>query len=428
MQNSHDAKAEQPVIFYPARLSEAEPAVPEQKGRFHAMAKPIGSTCNIDCTYCYYLHKEHLLNQHRGRRMEPSMLERYIRQYIEAQNGDEIIFSWQGGEPTMLGIAFFHDIVEIQKRHTPANRRISNDLQTNATLLNDEWCEFLKENNFLVGVSIDGPRELHDAFRLDRKGQPTFDNVMHGIGLLKKHGLRFNTLTVVNRLNAKRPVDVYRFLRNEIDSTYIQFIPCVEPNNFHSVAPQHWPAESMPMLGSAAAKPGQPDSVVTEWSVDPDDWGYFLSRTFDEWYRKDAGRVLVNLFETAVVQTLGKPAQTCVTAQFCGKALAIEHDGEVYSCDHYVYPAYSLGNIRERHLGEMAFSADQQNFGYAKRNALPAFCRQCKYLNLCWGECPKNRFVRSPDGEPGLNYLCSGIRRFFDHAGPALRQLAKQSA
>ncbi|MFC6948575.1 SPASM domain-containing protein [Paraburkholderia dipogonis] len=221
---------------------------------------------------------------------------------------------------------------------------------------------------------------------------------------------------------------MYRFLRNEINSTYIQFIPCVEPKNFHTVAPQHWQIDSMPMLGSTAAKPGHADSVVTDWSVDPDDWGYFLSRTFDEWYRKDVGRVLVNLFETAVVQTMGRPAQTCVTAEFCGKALAIEHDGEVYSCDHYVYPSYSLGNIHKTHLGEMAFSARQQSFGYAKRDSLPAYCAQCKHLKLCWGECPKNRFVRSPAGEPGLNYLCSGIRRFYDHAGPAIRQLAKQSA
>ncbi|WP_250530142.1 anaerobic sulfatase maturase [Caballeronia sp. ATUFL_F1_KS4A] len=419
---------EHPVFFYETRPRAPEPAAPAQKGRFHTMAKAIGSTCNIDCTYCYYLHKEHLLDQHRGRRMEVSMLERYIRQYIEAQNGDEIIFSWQGGEPTMLGVDFFRDVVEIQKKHTPAGRRIANDLQTNATLLDDEWCAFLKENDFLLGVSIDGPRELHDALRRDRRGQPTFDKVIAGIGYLKKHGVKFNTLTVVNRVNAKRPLDVYRFLRNELDSRYMQFIPCVEPKDFHSVAPQHWSADSMPTLGSSAARPGNADSVVTDWSVDPDDWGYFLSRTFDEWHKRDVGRVLVNLFETAVVQTMGRPAQTCVTAEFCGKALAIEHDGEVYACDHYVYPAWSLGNIRTTHLGEMAFSPQQQRFGYAKRDTLPAYCRQCRHLKLCWGECPKNRFVRSPDGEPGLNYLCRGIRRFHDHAGPALRQLAKQCA
>jgi uncharacterized protein len=356
------------------------------------------------------------------------MLERYIRQYIEAQNGDTIVFSWQGGEPTMLGVEFFREIVDIQRKYAPVGRRIENDLQTNGTLLDDEWCEFLKQHGFLVGVSIDGPRELHDTFRLTRKGEPTFDKVMHGISLLRKHGVSFNTLTVVNRANAKRPLDVYRFLRNELDSRYIQFIPCVEPKDFHNVAPQHWPADRIPLLGSSASRPGNPESVVTDWSVDPEDWGYFLSRTFDEWYKKDVGRVLVNLFETAVVQTMGRPAQTCVTAEFCGKALAIEHTGEVYSCDHYVYPEWSLGNIADTHIGAMAFSDRQQRFGYAKRDALPAYCRQCKHVRLCWGECPKNRFIRSPDGELGLNYLCSGIRRFFDHAGPGLRTLARQSA
>lgn len=427
MHESGETAVELPITFFAERPKGPEPVAPAQKGRFHAMAKPIGSTCNIDCTYCYYLHKEHLLKRHRGRRMGPSTLERYIRQYIEAQNGDEVIFSWQGGEPTMLGLDFFRDIVEIQKRYTPPGRRISNDLQTNGTLLDDAWCAFLKEHDFLVGLSIDGPRELHDAMRVDRKGRPTFDSVMRGAGLLRKHGVQFNTLTVVNRINAKRPIDVYRFLRNELGSTYIQFIPCVEPKDFRSVAPQHWPEQAQPLLGSSAAKPGNDDSVVTDWSVDPDDWGYFLSRTFDEWYKKDVGRVLVNLFETAVVQTMGRPSQTCITAGFCGKALAIEHDGEVYSCDHYVYPDYALGNIGETHIGEMAFSARQQKFGYAKRDALPAYCRDCKHLKLCWGECPKNRFIRSPDGEAGLNYLCAGIRKFHDHAGPMLRQLAAHS-
>ncbi|MDR5824936.1 anaerobic sulfatase maturase [Caballeronia sp. LZ043] len=419
--------SEYPIKFV-AKRPAGEPVAPRQKGRFHAMAKPIGSTCNIDCSYCYYLYKEHLLQQHRGRRMESSMLERYIRQYIEAQNGDEVIFSWQGGEPTMLGLDFFRNIVALQTKYLPQGRRISNDLQTNGTLLDDDWCRFLKQHDFLVGISIDGPRELHDAFRRDRKGQPTFDKVMRGISLLKAHGISFNTLTVVNRVNARRPLDVYRFLRKEVGSTYIQLIPCVEPKEFHTVAPQHWADDTMPIIGSNAARPGHSDSVVTDWSVDPDDWGYFLSRTFDEWSKKDVGRVLVNIFETAVVQTAGRPAQTCVSAEFCGKALAIEHDGEVYSCDHYVYPEWSLGNIARTHLGEMAFSSQQQRFGFAKRDSLPAFCRQCKHLKLCWGECPKNRFVRSPDGEPGLNYLCSGLRRFYDHAGPVLRKLAMQMA
>jgi uncharacterized protein len=412
-----------PIHFVRQDAARPEPAV-SAKGRFHAMAKPIGSTCNINCTYCYYLHKEQLLDQQRGRRMQPSMLERYIGQYIEAQNGERIVFSWQGGEPTMLGLDFFREIVQLQRKYQPAAQRIENDLQTNATLLTSEWCRFLQQERFLVGVSIDGPRELHDAYRVDRKGEPTFDAVMRGIGLLREDGVRFNTLTVINRHNARRPLDVYRFLRDVVGSTYMQFIPCVEPKDFRTVAPQHWPIEAMPVLGSPGAHPGLPESVVTDWSVDPDDWGYFLSRTFDEWYRKDLGKVLVNLFETAVAQTMGLQAQLCITSEFCGKALAVEHGGAVYSCDHYVYPEYELGNIADEHLGNMAFSARQQTFGFAKRDSLPRYCRECKYLALCWGECPKNRLLRTPDGEAGLNYLCSGIRQFHGHAGTRLREIA----
>lgn len=421
----HHASDAVPIHFVRHPAPRREPTAARQQGRFHAMAKPIGATCNIDCAYCYYLHKEQLLDQQRGRRMGPSMLERYIRQYIESQNGEQIVFSWQGGEPTMLGLDFFRDIVALQEKYKPAGQRIENDLQTNATLLTDEWCRFLKQQRFLMGVSIDGPRALHDTYRVDRKGQPTFDAVMRGIGLLKQHQIRFNTLTVINRRNAKRPLDVYRFLRDEVGSTYMQFIPCVEPKDFRSVAPQHWPLDAMPVAGSSAAHPGRPESVVTEWSVDPDDWGYFLSRTFDEWFRKDLGRVLVNLFETAVAQTMGMPAQLCITSEFCGKALAIEHDGTVFSCDHYVYPEYALGNITAEHIGAMAFSERQQQFGYAKRDALPRYCRECRYLSLCWGECPKNRLLRTPEGEPGLNYLCSGIRAFHRHAGPRIRQIAE---
>jgi uncharacterized protein len=422
MHNSSDAV---PIHFMPRPAANAEPSAPRQKGRFHAMAKPIGSTCNINCAYCFYLHKEQLLDQQRGRRMAPSMLERYIRQYIEAQSGDKIVFSWQGGEPTMLGLDFFRDIVALQRKHQPPGQCIENDLQTNATLLTDEWCRFLRQEHFLVGVSIDGPRELHDAYRVGRKGEPTFDHVMRGIDLLKQHAVPFNTLSVINRRNARRPLDVYRFLRDEVNSTYMQFIPCVESKDFRTVAPQHWPIDAMPIVGSSAAHPGRPESVVTDWSVDPDDWGYFLSRTFDEWFNKDLGRVLVNLFETAVAQTMGMQAQLCITSEFCGKALAIEHDGTVYSCDHYVYPEYELGNISAEHIGTMAFSERQRQFGYAKRDALPRYCRQCRYLSLCWGECPKNRLLRTPEGEPGLNYLCAGIKQFHAHAGARLRNIAE---
>lgn len=394
--------------------------------RFHAMVKPIGSACNLDCAYCYYLGKEKLLNQQRGERIADDLLEEYIRQYIMGQDGEKIVFTWQGGEPTLLGLDFFRKVVELEKKYQPARQRIENDLQTNGTLLTDEWCQFLRQHNFLVGLSIDGPKELHDRYRVSKGGQPTFDKVMGAVRLLKKHGVQFNTLTVVNRLNARRPLDVYRFLRREIGSTYIQFIPCVEPKDFQTTAPQHWDPAKQPVMGSAAARPGTPESAVTDWSVDPDDWGYFLCRCFDEWYRKDLGRVLVNLFETAVAQTLGMDAQICIYHDFCGKGVAVEHNGSVYSCDHYVYPEYRLGDIRERTISAMVFSQQQRDFGFAKSKALPRQCRECPHLNLCWGECPKNRLIRTPEGEPGLNYLCPGLKKFFTHAEPYVRQLARQ--
>jgi uncharacterized protein len=400
---------------------------PRFKRRFHTMAKPIGSACNLDCSYCFYLHKEQLLEQHRGRRMDDTHLELFIKQYIEAQDGEQIVFSWQGGEPTLMGIDFYRKVVELQAKYKPANQRIENDLQTNGTLLNEEWCAFLKEHHFLVGLSIDGPRDLHDAYRVTRSGKPTFDKVMEAVDHMHRHGVRFNALAVINRLNAKRPIDVYRFLTRDIGATYVQFNPCVEPISFKSTAPQFWDPETIPIVGSARSRPGAPDSVVTDWSVDADDWGYFLCRTFDEWYQKDLGRVLVNLFETAVAQTMGLASQLCITAEFCGKGLAIEHDGTVYSCDHYVYPEYELGNINQHHLQDMAFSERQKAFGFAKRDTLPQYCKDCKHLELCWGECPKNRVVRAPDGELGLNYLCPGIKRFHDYAGPRIRQIADKT-
>ncbi|BBU29648.1 anaerobic sulfatase maturase [Burkholderia sp. THE68] len=403
----------------------ASPEGARFKRRFHVMAKPTGSACNLDCTYCFYLHKEQLLEQRRGQFMNDLTLETFIRQYIEAQDGESIVFSWQGGEPTLMGLDFFRKVVALQQKYEPAAQRIENNLQTNGTALDDDWCAFLEEHGWLVGLSIDGPRELHDIYRVSRAGKPTFDNVMRGVECLHRHSVSFNTLTVVNRVNARRPVDVYRFLTREIGSTYLQFNPCVEPNSFRQVAPQFWDEASIPVVGTARAKPGVEGSVVTDWSVDPYDWGYFLSRTFDEWYREDLGRVLVNLFETAVAQTMGLPSQLCITAPFCGKGLALEHDGRVYSCDHYVYPEYELSDIFTHPLNEIAFSERQKTFGFEKKASLPAYCRACSHLDLCWGECPKNRIVRTPDGEAGLNYLCPGIRRFHAHAGPRIRQIAR---
>ncbi|BDR16149.1 anaerobic sulfatase maturase [Vibrio sp. STUT-A11] len=393
--------------------------------RFHVMAKPGGAKCNIDCQYCFYLHKENLLHQPKQPKMDDETLEAFVKSYIESQDGEEIVFSWQGGEPTLLGLDYFRKVVELQAKYQPSGTRIENDLQTNGILLNDEWCEFLVANNFLVGLSIDGPEELHDKYRKTRSGKPTFHLVMKAVEKLQHYGVRFNALVTVNRHNVKYPLEIYRFLTRELGVTYIQLAPVVEANDFHTTAPQFWNEQMIPELGSELAKPGHPMSVVTDWSVDPDDWGKFLSEMFVEWVNNDLGRVLVNLFETAVAQVMGKPAQLCITSEFCGKGLAIEHNGDVYSCDHYVYPEYKLSNIHEHSLNEMAFSTRQFSFGMAKRDSLPDYCKKCPYLKYCWGECPKNRLIKTPDGEEGLNYLCSGIRRFFDDTLPMLVGLSQ---
>jgi uncharacterized protein len=388
------------------------------------MAKPSGSTCNLDCKYCFYLSKETLPNGPGTGRMDEETLELFIRQYIEGVTGPEVVFSWQGGEPTLRGLDFFRKVVAFQKKHSKSGQRIENDLQTNGVLLDEQWAAFLKENRFLVGLSIDGPRELHDQFRVNKGGAPTFDKVMAAAKLLRKYGVRFNTLTCVHRFNASRPLDVYRFLRSELDSTYIQFIPIVQLKHFETTAPQTWDSSRLPMLGSPETHPDHPNSVVTDWSVDAEEYGYFLSRIFDEWRRKDFGRVLVNHFETLVAQHLGLPSQICIYNEFCGKGVVVEHYGSVYSCDHYVYPEYRLGTLVEKPLAEMVFSPTQVKFGYAKSETLPRYCRECPYLSDCWGECPKNRLIRTPDGEPGLNYLCAGLKKFYKHALPEVERIA----
>lgn len=394
--------------------------------RFHVMAKPVGSACNLDCTYCYYLSKE----KHPGMpglgRMSDEILEAFVRDYITSVTGDEVVFSWQGGEPTLLGVGWFEKVVMLQRKYAKSGQRIENDLQTNGTLLDDDWARFLKQHKFLVGLSIDGPREVHDAMRPTKHRQPTFDDVMRGAALLKRHGVPFNTLTCVHRYNASRPLDVYRFLRRELGSTYMQFIPIVEPRNFETTAPGYGDLSQMPVIGSPRAKPDHPLSVVTPWSVDPDEYGQFLCKVWDEWLAKDLGKVLVNFCETLVVQKMGQPSQLCIYARNCGKAGAIENDGSVYSCDHFAYPEYRLGNVRQRSLADMMFDTPQVRFGYAKSESLPTCCRTCAHLSDCWGECPKNRLLRTTEGEPGLNYLCAGLKRFFDHAGPVAQRLAAE--
>lgn len=376
--------------------------------RFHAMVKPSGAQCNLDCAYCYYLHKEDLLQQPKKPRMSESLLEQHIRQYIETHTGSEVVFSWQGGEPTLMGMEFFQRVIELQARYRKPGQTVENDLQTNGILLDAAWCIFLKQNNFLVGLSIDGPAALHNEYRYSKGGTPTFDRVMAAVALLHQYRVPFSALCVVNRKNAKRPTDVYRFLRDQIRPRVIQFIACVEPADFRSTPP------------------GSADSVVTDWSVASGDWGYFLGRIWDEWLRRDYGKVFIDQFENVIAQMFGYGAQKCVSSQICGKALALEHNGDLYSCDHFVYPEFRLGNILEEHEGDLAFSEQQKKFAYAKSDALPQYCKACVHLKLCWGECPKNRFIKTPDGEPGLNYLCQGLKQFYAKAASARGELARR--
>lgn len=388
------------------------------------MAKPIGALCNLDCRYCYYLGKEAMYDREMRqtrptRRMCDEILEIYVRQYIEQQDVPEVGFAWQGGEPTLLGVPYFERVVALQQRYANG-KRILNALQTNGTLLDDAWGTFLAENGFLVGLSVDGPRELHDAYRVDKRGRPTFDAVMRGLETLKRHRVEFNTLTVVNHRNSLEPERVYRFLK-EIGSRFLQFIPLVERD-----APEALVAGNgrVPSRLAPPPRPGSPRAPVTDWSVRPEQWGSFLTTIFDRWVRRDVGRVFVQQFDVALGIWSGAGASLCVFAETCGKALAIEHNGDIYTCDHYVYPEFRLGNIRETSLRETVVAPAQVAFGNDKRDTLPRYCRRCAVRFACNGECPKHRFLRTPEGESGLNYLCAGYRRFFRHVDPHMRTMS----
>ena len=381
---------------------------------FHIMTKPVGPICNLDCAYCFYLEKEKLYPETRQWKMAPEVLERYIERYIAAQPGNDVQFAWQGGEPTLLGVDFFRNVVALQQKHA-AGKSIHNALQTNATLIDDEWAGFLAEHGFLVGVSIDGPRELHDCYRVDKGHAPTFDRVMRGIGKLKAHRAEFNTLTVVNRQNSQHPLEVYRFLK-EIGSGFMQFIPVVERKTEE-------PAKD----GLVLIQPSfSRSATVTDWSVEPLAYGEFLARIFDEWVKQDVARFYVQQFDVALESWMGMEASLCVFRRTCGGALALEHTGDLYSCDHFVYPEYKLGNVMEADLATMAGSEPQKKFGNAKRDSLPRMCRTCEVRFACNGECPKHRFATTPDGEAGLNYLCAGYKYFFRHIDPYMQFMAKE--
>jgi uncharacterized protein len=389
--------------------------------RFSAMFKPVGSRCNLDCRYCYYLGKE--ARKAQSAPVDGRVLETFIRDYINAIDDHDVYFEWQGGEPTLLGIEYFRTVLALQRRHCPPHKRVFNSIQTNGTLLDEEWCSFLADNGFLVGLSIDGPRELHDYFRVTSGGEPTFDAVMGAASRLTRRGVEFSTLTVVNSANSRYPLELYRFLTREVGPRMLQFIPCVELLDFRHTAPWYWRHAPVP-ADAPQLRPGAEQSLLTDWSVSSEAYGAFLCAIFDEWHEHDIGRHFVNIFESAVASWAGLPPQICVFNAFCGKSVMVEQDGDVYSCDHFAFPEYRLGNIAESSLGDLVFSQRQVAFGYGKLDLLPGQCRTCRYLKACYGECPKKRFLHTSDGEPGLNYLCKGLYQFFRHADQRLQKLA----
>jgi uncharacterized protein len=372
----------------------------------HVIAKPIGPVCNLRCAYCFYVEKEALYPPGERWKMSDETLEAFIRQYLEAQPEavQEIDFAFQGGEPTLLGLDFFRRVVQLQKKHARGGKRIHNSLQTNGTLLDDRWCEFLREHDFLVGLSIDGPVNLHDEYRRDRQGRGTFDQVAQAMRRLFRHGVEFNVLCCVNRTNGEHPVRVYRFFRDS-GVEFLQFIPIVEPS------------------GKSEA---DPEALVSRRSVRPAQFGRFLIGVFDEWVRNDVGRVFVRDFDQALACWSGAGASLCIYSDQCGRATVIEHNGDLYSCDHFVDPEHKLGNIHQQPIRELANSVRQEQFGRDKSATLPRCCRECRFLFACHGACPKDRFLRSPQGEPGLNYLCEGYKMFFAHVDGPMRFMAEE--
>jgi uncharacterized protein len=370
---------------------------------FHIMAKPTGSACNLDCAYCFFLKKEGLYPGSNFR-MSEEVLEAYIKQLLEAHKVPQVTVAWQGGEPTLMGLDFFRRSIELQEKHRRPGTLIENTFQTNGVLLDEEWCQFFRENDFLIGLSIDGPKELHDFYRKDKGGQGTFERAARAAKLLRKHGVEFNILCTVNSKNADHPLEVYKFFRDELDVHYLQFIPIVERKNESGF---------------------QEGSEVTDRSVSPEKWGCFLIEIFDEWVRRDVGRTFVLNFDGALAGWLGMAGTLCIFGPTCGLGMALEHNGDLYSCDHFVEPEHLLGNILRTPLIEMVNGEKQRKFGVQKRERLPNFCRKCEFLFACNGECPKNRFMKTPDGEPGGNYLCEGYREFFKHADPCMRIMAE---
>jgi uncharacterized protein len=395
-------------------LTDAPPA-------FHLLAKPTGAVCNLDCSYCFFLSKEMLYPGSRFR-MADDLLDAYVRQLIEAHARSPVVtVAWQGGEPTLMGVEFFRRSVELARAYLRPGQRVEYTIQTNATLLDDEWASLFKQHDFLVGVSIDGPRELHDAYRVNKGGKGSFDQVMAGLGHLQAAGVEWNALTTIHAANADHGADVYRFLRDECGARFVQFIPIIE-----RVAEAS--ADGTVPWSSWRDRPlyVQDGDRVTGRSVTAKQYGRFLIDVFEEWVRCDVGEVYVQMFDVALANWVGEPPGLCIHSETCGLALALEHTGDLYSCDHFVEPAYRLGNIREQHMLELVASQRQRQFGLDKRDTLPRYCLECDVRFACHGGCPKDRFISTPDGDPGLNYLCEGFKDFFHHVDGPMRFMADQ--
>ncbi|PSU36011.1 anaerobic sulfatase maturase [Photobacterium lutimaris] len=380
----------------------------------HVMAKPTGSKCNIDCLYCFYLEKEKLYPE-RGQdwMMGEVTLDAYIQQQIDAQSGSEVVFAWQGGEPTLRGLAFFEQAVLLQQKYGKG-RKVINTFQTNGILIDDKWCAFFKQHDFLIGISIDGPAELHDVYRKNRAGKPTHVKVEAAILLFKQYKVEFNTLTVVSKTNVHQALTVYRYLK-QLGSQHMQFIPLVERK-----ATEHT-ANGLTLINPESKVSGE----LCDWSVEPKAFGEFLIQIFHEWVRLDIGNVYIQMFENTFALTCDQPAQICVFSPQCGSAFALEANGDVYSCDHYVYPEYKLGNINETTITQMNNSESNRLFGLAKSDTLSGDCRRCEFRSLCHGGCPKHRFAISSSGKPDQNYLCAGYKAFFHYSSPYMALMKK---
>ena len=383
---------------------------------FNLMIKPAGSLCNLDCHYCYYLDKAEIYHG-RQPRMNEQVLETLTKQYIESNDVPEVTFNWHGGEPLVMGLDFYRKAMELQQKYA-GGKIVHNTLQTNGTLITPEWADFFRENDFLIGISIDGPADIHDKFRKDKGGQNTFDKVMRGVNLLRQRGVQFNTMTTVNKASEGRGAEVYRFLKS-IGSRYMQFMPVVE----HVMYPVDSQGRIQKKARPYIVSPETPGAYLARWSVSSQGFGRFMCDIFDEWWRSDVGRYFVNIFDATLAGYCDAQPGSCAYASTCGGNIVVEHNGDVYPCDHFVYPEYFSGNIESRHLRQIASSDMQRRFGLNKRNTLPSRCFACKYVNVCHGECPKHRFSKTDNGDTGLSTLCSGYYMFFEHTAPYMLQM-----